>query len=240
MPPDDFHRHHPERLRRALDAARLGTWEWDISRNHIAWSESVHRLFGLTPGQFVGTFEAFLELVDVQDRARARWEIADALEGRTPEYYSELRVRWPDQSVHWIEGRGHVQRDAANQPVHMVGTVVDITARKQAELALRESEERFRSLAASAFEGIAITDEGRFADMNDQMADMLGYRREELIGRPVSDCVAPESLPLVKDMMKTGNEGPYEHMALRKDGTRFPVEVHGKSFLFAPPENARK
>jgi len=112
----------------------------------------------------------------------------------------------------------------------MVGTVVDITDRKRAELALRESEERFRSLAASAFEGIAITDGGCFADLNDQMAEMLGYTREELIGRPVSDCVAPESLPLVKDMMRAGNEGPYEHLALKKDGTRFPVEVHAKPF----------
>jgi PAS domain S-box-containing protein len=222
-----------ERLRRALEAARLGTWEWDILNNHIVWSEGVHRLFGLAPGQFGGTFDAFLELVDAADRARAHWEIADALEGRTPEYYTELRVRWPDQSVHWVEGRGRVHRDHKNQPVQMVGTVVDITDRKRAELALRESEERFRSLAASAFEGIAITDEGRFADMNDQMADMLGYRREELIGRLVSDCVAPESLPLVKDMMKGDNEGSYEHLALRKDGTTFPVEVHGKLFPFA-------
>ena len=135
--------------------------------------------------------------------------------------------------MHWNEGRGQVHRDSENRPVQMVGTVVDITDRKVAELALRESEERFRCLAASAFEGIAITDHGRFADLNDQMAEMLGYRREELIGRLVSDCVAPESLPLVNDMMKSGNEGPYEHLALRKDGTSFPVEVHAKPFPFA-------
>jgi PAS domain S-box-containing protein len=222
-----------ERLRRALEAARLGTWEWDIPGNHVVWSENVPRLFGLLPGQFGGTFEAFLELVEPDDRDRVNREINEAIEGRTHGYYSEFRVRWPDQSVHWNEGRGQVHRDSEHRPVQMVGTVVDITDRKVAELALRESEERFRCLAASAFEGIAITDHGRFADLNDQMAEMLGYRREELIGRLVSDCVAAESLPLVNDMMKSGNDGPYEHLALRKDGTTFPVEVHAKPFPFA-------
>ena len=61
-----------ERLRRALEAARVGTWEWDIPGNHVVWSENVHRLFGLLPGQFGGTFEAFLELVEPDDRDRVQ------------------------------------------------------------------------------------------------------------------------------------------------------------------------
>jgi len=67
-------------------------------------------------------------------------------------------------------------------------------------------------------------------DVNDQFIQMLGYRREELIGRPVADLVAAESRPLVEKMIREGQEGPYEHLALRKDGGIFPVEVQARTF----------
>jgi PAS domain S-box-containing protein len=134
-----------ERLRRGLEAARMGTWEWDIRGDHIAWSEGVHSIFGLEPGQFGGTFDAFSRLVHEEDRKRVEQELSDALKDPAYHYYSEFRVRRADGSIHWLEGRGEVRRDAGGMPLTMLGTVVEVTGRKRAAAALRSSEERLRA-----------------------------------------------------------------------------------------------
>jgi two-component system, cell cycle sensor histidine kinase and response regulator CckA len=94
---------------------------------------------------------------------------------------------------------------------------------------LRESQERFRRLAEAAHEGIAITERGRIVDANRQLAEMLGYQAHELLGMAAADFVAPESRALVSDHMKADHEGPYEHLALRKDGKKICVEVRARS-----------
>jgi PAS domain S-box-containing protein len=100
--------------------------------------------------------------------------------------------------------------------------------RKKAEEALQESEQRFRTLAGASFEGIALTEKGAIVDLNDQLARMLGYDRGELIGKPVTEAVSPESRDLVAESIRSGRLEPYEHLALRKDGMVFPVEVRAR------------
>ncbi|HUK85543.1 MAG TPA: PAS domain S-box protein [Candidatus Acidoferrum sp.] len=108
------------------------------------------------------------------------------------------------------------------------GSVIDITDRKKAEEALKESEERYHSLSSATFEGIVISREGKILDVNSQLAKMLGSEPNELVGTNVSDCVAPESLDLVIANIKNSFEGPYEHLAKRKNNSVFPVEVRAK------------
>jgi PAS domain S-box-containing protein len=111
----------------------------------------------------------------------------------------------------------------------VIASVRDITERKRAEEALHESEQRFRMLAEASFEGIALTERGVFVDLNDQLAHMLGYTRNELIGQPVMKAVAPESRDLVAEAIRSGRLEPYEHLALRKDRTAFPVEARART-----------
>lgn len=98
--------------------------------------------------------------------------------------------------------------------------------------ALRESEERFSRLVEATFEGIAMTDQGRIIDANQQFAQMLGYDFSEMIGLSVMDVIAPESHELVRNNVTSDCEGPYEHLALRKDGSTLPVEVRAKSLPY--------
>ena len=93
---------------------------------------------------------------------------------------------------------------------------------------LRESEERFQLLTDAAFEGVAFSEQGVIIDVNTQLADMLGYAVQEMIGRKTLDFVAPISREQVREQMRESNEPMYEHFALRKDGTAFPVEVRVK------------
>ena len=108
----------------------------------------------------------------------------------------------------------------------------EITERKRAEDALRESEERFRRLSDASFEAIVITEKGIVLDVNDRFIEMFGCQRSEVIGAEVMNFVAPESRALVADKVASRDEEPYEHMALRRDGSVIPVEVHGKTMPF--------
>ncbi len=119
--------------------------------------------------------------------------------------------------------------DASGNLAGVIGMATDITELLDAQTALRESEQRFRTLADASFEGIALTEEGRFVDLNDQLAAMLGYDRDEVIGKPVIDFVAAQSLERVSEAVQSNLCDPYEHFALRKDGTIFPVEARAQT-----------
>ena len=95
--------------------------------------------------------------------------------------------------------------------------------------ALRESEERFRNLTAAAFEGIGISENGRILDMNDQGLKMLGYTREEIVGKAVLELVAPESRDIVGQAIRENREVIYGHQLLRKDGSVFYAEAQART-----------
>lgn len=94
---------------------------------------------------------------------------------------------------------------------------------------LRESEERFKNLAAAAFEGICISENGRILDVNNQFLAMFGYEeRAEMIGRQIIELVAPEWQDSVAGRIRAGLETIYGHQLLRKDGSIFPAEAQAK------------
>ncbi len=106
-----------------------------------------------------------------------------------------------------------------------------LEARKLAEEAsagLRESQARLADFGATTFEGIILSDQGRIVDCNEQFAQMTGYSRQELIGRQVREFIAPEDIERVMENIRAGRDSISEHKMLRRDGTRFVVEAHGR------------
>jgi PAS domain S-box-containing protein len=112
---------------------------------------------------------------------------------------------------------------------YVIGTGIDITERRQAEEALRESEERFRRLSDATFEGIVINDKGEILDINQTFATMFGYEMSELIGMNAVELMTPEFRDLTLKNILTGFEQLYESVGLRKDGTIFPIEIRAKA-----------
>ncbi len=98
-------------------------------------------------------------------------------------------------------------------------------ARKRAEEGLQESEKRLRTLVEASFEGLVFSENGIVLETNEQTARMLGHTREEMVGRPISDFVAFESREQVMRAVQTDDTETYEHTAIRKDGSTFPVET---------------
>ncbi|MGH9259454.1 MAG: PAS domain S-box protein, partial [Acidimicrobiales bacterium] len=113
--------------------------------------------------------------------------------------------------------------------------IVAARRKRRAEAVVRDSEERFRMLSEAAFEGIGVNENGVIVEANRRLAEMLGCELRELIGSPVVEFVAPESHALVQSRMvgeSDDRRGPYEHLARRRDGSMFPVEVQGRAVRF--------
>lgn len=121
-----------DRMLLATSAAKIGIWDLDIAGNTLIWDESMHRIYGLPPDRFAGSFEAWEACLHPQDRDRMHEEYLMALNGEK-DYDTEFRVIWPDESVHHIRAKGHVARDESGAPLRMIGINMDITGRKQAE-----------------------------------------------------------------------------------------------------------
>jgi PAS domain S-box-containing protein len=138
-----------ERLRLAQQAARIGTFEWNIQTGVNTWTPELEELYGLPTGGFVGTQTAFENLVHPDDRAEVIESCDQSLKTGKPTN-AEWRVVWPDGSVHWIAGRWQVFMNGSGAPSRMIGVNTDVTERKLAEDALRESEQRFRLVANTA------------------------------------------------------------------------------------------
>jgi PAS domain S-box-containing protein len=135
------------RLVEAERIAHLGHWEWIIPTDEIVWSAGTYRIFHLSPQQFEPSYESFLSRVHPEDRTLVQARVADALAGIHP-YSIDHRIVLPDGSVHWVHEAGEVTFGGDGKPVRMMGTVQDLTQRRQTEEALRESEQRLRYLTS--------------------------------------------------------------------------------------------
>ncbi len=171
-----------ERLRLATDGAELGAWYWDLATQIMSWSERCKVHVGLPPGQ-ESSFDQLYQAMHPDDRPRIKALFNQAVvEGG--DYATEFRVLWPDGSDHWISATGRVFTHPDGTPRGMGGITQDISARKQTEQNLRDSERRFREL----FEHLPIAyqsldSEGRWLDANQKLADLLGFDRPaDLLG----------------------------------------------------------
>lgn len=136
-------RRSEERLRFALDAASMGTWDWDVATNTVEWSDNLERVHNLPPGTFDGTFASYEREIHPDDRDRVMASLRGALRDGTP-HEVEYRIVAPDGTIAWVEGKGHLQRDSRGQR-RMTGVCMLVTRRKEAELArLAAAEEASR------------------------------------------------------------------------------------------------
>jgi PAS domain S-box-containing protein len=138
-----------ELLRSALTAAQMGTWHWDSATGVVAWSETLELIYGLAPGAFRGTYEAFLEFVHHDDVPYVIEKVSNAgADG--PEYEIEFRIIRPDGSVRWIADKGQVLFNGAGERIGITGVCWDATKRKEAEESVRRGIEDHEHFAYAA------------------------------------------------------------------------------------------
>jgi PAS domain S-box-containing protein len=141
-----------------LASVDVGVWDWDVAANRVEWSDDVEGLFGLARGAFGRTYEAYLALIHADNRALVVRYIEEIVAGTRNGYELEHRITWPDGSVHWLACKAHAYRDEAGTLFRVAGTVVDITRRKQAEAAVRDTDQLYRSAMDLSPLGMVVVD----------------------------------------------------------------------------------
>lgn len=127
-----------ERLRLAIAAGRLGSWEWDIDSGRVFWSADVERMHGLDPGTFPGTFDAYQRDIHPEDRERVMAAIGASVSG-AQRHEMVYRIVRPDGEVRWLEAHGQLLANGSGRPTKLVGVCLDVTDRKCAEDELRDA-----------------------------------------------------------------------------------------------------
>ena len=183
------------RLLLAQQAAKIGTFEHNLQTGIITWTPELEEMYGLAPGSFSGTLEAFINLLHPDDRGKTVRLIEECLKtGGQSE--GEWRVIWPDGSSHWLYGRWQCFKNKLGQPAIVSGVNIDITKRKETEEALRKSEEHYRSLFDNMLNGFAyckmLFENGQpcdfiYLNVNQAFETLSGLKN--VVGKRVSEVV---------------------------------------------------
>ncbi|HLY61388.1 MAG TPA: PAS domain S-box protein [Terriglobia bacterium] len=214
-----------ERERQLVEAQRLagvGSWEWDVKTAAVTWSRELYKLAGFDPDQSWPDFQKEYHAIYPPET----WARLDAAGRETMKtgapFEVEGYINVADGTKKWIISRGAVDYDADRQPVRLRGTVQDITERKRAEEALRDSEERYRLLFERNFAGVTRTTlDGRVLECNQSFARIYGYDSiEEVLPLNVRDFYYEDSGrdEFLNRLMKEKVVVGYEYRARRKDG----------------------
>jgi PAS domain S-box-containing protein len=226
-----------ERLRLAAEATELGTWYLDLLTGSFRWSDRCYAIFGLPPGTPMN-YEFFLSCLHPDDRERTHLAVREALDPvDTREYDIEYRAIWPvDGSIHWIsaKGRGYFEEvHGERKATRMNGTTLDITTRVLAVEALRESEQKYRSLFVVEPDALILIDRETLGIMetNESALLLYGYNREDFLSLDFSAISAD---PEETRQMFLSSDSDLEYVAQRyhkkKDGQVFPVEISRCAF----------
>jgi diguanylate cyclase (GGDEF)-like protein/PAS domain S-box-containing protein len=176
-----------ERLTQALEAARAGAWEWQVSSGRAIWSEGNYRLLGLEPGSVEACYRSWIERVHAEDRAAVERRVAEAVATRS-DLNIEFRVIWPDGSVRWINDVGRMVFDGAGDPTGMYGIQVDVTERRLAQLALDEEQRRAQVTLDAIADAVITTDgQGRIEHLNPVAERLTGWSTREALGKALAE-----------------------------------------------------
>jgi PAS domain S-box-containing protein len=182
---DALLRRSQEMLTESQTIARLGSWSYDVESGSVEWSDETFRLYEWPKELGAPSYAQHLEMFAPESRTLLTRAVEQAIRDGEP-YRVELQAVLPSATTRWVEGRGWAQRDAAGRVARLTGTVQDITARVEAETALRESERRFRGVFDSMLHFIGLlSPEGTVLEFNRPALEFGGQPAEAVIGRPV-------------------------------------------------------
>jgi PAS domain S-box-containing protein len=187
---EDELRKSEERFRLAIKATNDSIWDLDLKAGTVVWNDTYAALFGRPETE--DSWQFWLDHIHPEDRARVVQSFQSSLAGDAPSWAAEYRFRRVDQEWADIHDRAYIARDASGRPWRVIGAMQDLTERKKADAALRESEERFRRVFEEGPLGLALVGRDyRFLKVNSALCKMTGYEEGELIQMSFVDITYP-------------------------------------------------
>ncbi|MBE0569204.1 MAG: PAS domain S-box protein [Deltaproteobacteria bacterium] len=222
-----------ERLDLALKSANMGIWYWDVAGKKIFFDEQSLRIFGIDPSTFTGTIDEYYKVVYPEDRALVRSNLYRSLtEKESGLCRDEYRILRPDGSTRYITGRWKVVRDNTGRPSRLHGIHWDVTDRRRAEDALKETNELLRVIIDTAPMAIIGLDlEGKVQTVWNRAAEkLLGWSADEAMGRhlPSVPFEKEGEFRQLREMIKNGKtlDGVEAHRQ-KRDGSRIDYDIYG-------------
>jgi PAS domain S-box-containing protein len=227
-------RRSEETLRLATETAGMATWEVDLETLEGQWSPNRFDLLGMArrPGNR-GNFQEWLERVHPDDRTRVETAARRCFVQGVP-YTIEYRIlRADDGSERWLQSHGNRIDYADDRPNRFVGVSFDITDRKRAEEALRESEARFRTIFEQANDFLITTTlDNRVTSVNPAVVEAIGYGEEEILGRSIAEFMDPDQFAISMDAfnrkLQHGGSTRLTVKLRAKDGRELIWEVNSR------------
>jgi PAS domain S-box-containing protein len=246
------HKHAEQEMRTAEERFRLVSqatndvvWDLDFATQQTWWNEGVSHQFGYARAEVDAGPAWWRERIHPEDRDELLARIERQLDSGCLSWTEEYRFRKADGSYIHIDDRAYIIRDSAGQPTRAIGAMMDVTKRKLAKELLRRSEERFSNVFNMSPVAITITRaaDGRFLDANDALLQMLGYRRDEVVGNlsmEIGFWYTPEErTAMVERIQGQGSVRDFPMRGRTKDGAILDLlisvdqlELNGDSYLF--------
>jgi two-component system, LuxR family, sensor kinase FixL len=216
----------------ATESYGIGIWEWNLQSGKFSCDRLIYQIYGLKHDcDNLHDIEFWAGRAHPEDRVAVEQALQDCIAGIRP-YDTEFRIVWDDGSIHHVKATGMVTRDQDSIAFRMIGTNMDITARKQAEEALQISNEYERQMIMGIkdYAILMLDPDGRLTNWNEGAEKMKGYRAEEIIGCSLSKFYTPEAIAEGKpaqELKRAVEEGRFEEEAwrVRKDGARFWANI---------------
>lgn len=216
-----------ERSRLALEVGRLATWDWNLPENTVAWNDEHFRMQGYRVGEVEPSYEAWSARIHPEDLETTHEALARARDEHG-QYRHEFRNLLPDGAVTWCLAHGRFFYAPDGTPERMIGVMEDVTQRRFAEDALRESEAHLQLIYDSLDEYAIITldRKGFVKSWNEGAERLLGYGEAEAVGMNGRAIFTPEDLEQgaaereIETALGTGRAAN-ERWHVRKDGSRF-------------------
>jgi PAS domain S-box-containing protein len=219
-----------QRLETVIDSALDAVITMDASGRISGWNRRAETIFGWSVAEAIGR-----SLVETIIPVSLRDRHAEGLRRFLSSGEGSILGRPIEITAMHRTGREFpveltVTAARLNDTWLFTGFVRDITERKRAEEALRESAERHRALVDHTFDGFVISDRGVVLEANRGFAQIFGYAVEEVIGKSLLMFVAPESREAIQQRLESGTEGQFEALGMRKDGRKIQLETHARSY----------
>jgi len=218
-------RESEERLNFALEAARIGDWHLDLRTNVLHRSLRYDQCFGYDTRLPEWSYSTFLAHIDTADRDRVDAHFKRAL-SKNGDFTDEFQVIWADGSRHWLWARGNVYVDEGGEPLRVAGIILDITARKQAEM----ETERLASIVASSNDAIVgMHLNGIITSWNRSAQNIFGHTAEDIVGASIMQITPPDQQAEETRRMESVARGEsverLETIRITKDGRRIEVSL---------------